>query len=99
LAELSARSLADAVEQHCRDAREIYICGGGAHNRFLLDRLRRHLTRLPLATTAALGIDPDWVEAIAFAWLAKQTLDGKPGNLPAVTGASAARVLGAVYPA
>jgi anhydro-N-acetylmuramic acid kinase len=46
-----------------------------------------------------LGIDPDWVEAIAFAWLAKQSLDGKPGNLPAVTGARGERVLGAIYPA
>ena len=99
LAELSARSIADAVEQCCPQADELYVCGGGAHNLAVLERLRRNLSQCQIATTAALGMDPDWVEAIAFAWLAKQTLDGKPGNLPAVTGAGGERVLGAIYPA
>ena len=99
LAELSARSIANAVEQHCPHAEEIYVCGGGAHNLHLLDRLRRILPQCRTATTAALGMGPDWVEAIAFAWLAKRTLDGRCGNLPRVTGARGARVLGAVYPA
>lgn len=99
LAELSARSIADAAEQYCPQAREIYVCGGGAHNLWLLECLRRNLPQCHIATTAALGIDPDWVEAIAFAWLAQQTLAGKPGNLAAVTGAAGARVLGAIYPA
>jgi anhydro-N-acetylmuramic acid kinase len=99
LAELSARSIASAVDQYCPQANEIYVCGGGAHNLDLLERLRRNLPQRRIDTTATLGIDPDWVEAIAFAWLAKQTLDGHPGNLPAVTGAGGERVLGAIYPA
>ena len=99
LAELSALSIANAVEQHCPQAEEIYLCGGGTHNLHLLERLRRNLPRCRAATTAALEMDPDWVEAIAFAWLAKRTLEGECGNLPRVTGARGARVLGAVYPA
>jgi anhydro-N-acetylmuramic acid kinase len=99
LAELSARSIADAVARHCPQAEEIYICGGGAHNLCLLDRLGRNLPACRITTTAALGTDPDWVEAIAFAWLARQTLEGKCGNLPEVTGARGPRVLGAIYPA
>ena len=99
LAELSARSIADAVKQHCAQAEELYVCGGGAHNLDLLERLRRNLPHCAIDTTAALGTDPDWVEAIAFAWLARQTLHGRSANLPAVTGAAGARVLGAIYPA
>ena len=99
LAELSARSIAGAVDRYCPQADELYVCGGGAHNLDLLERLRRSLPLCRVDTTAALGIDPDWVEAIAFAWLAKQTLAGRAGNLPAVTGASGERVLGAIYPA
>ena len=99
LAELSARSIAGAVDQYCPQADELYVCGGGAHNLDLLERLRRSLPQCHVDTTAALGTDPDWVEAIAFAWLAKQTLDGSPANLPAVTGAGGERVLGGIYPA
>jgi len=99
LAELSARTIAAAVEQYCAQADELYVCGGGAHNLDLLQRLRRSLPQHRIDTTAALGLDPDWVEAVAFAWLAKQTLDGRPGNLPAVTGAGGERLLGAIYPA
>ncbi len=99
LAELSARSIAAGVDRYCAQADELYVCGGGAHNLDLLERLRRNLPGCRIDTTAALGIEPDWVEAIAFAWLAKQTLDGRPANLPAVTGASGERVLGAIYPA
>jgi len=99
LAELSTRSIATAVDRHCPKSNEIYVCGGGAHNLDLLERLRRSLPHCDIGTTAALGTDPDWVEAIAFAWLAKQTLDGRPSNLPAVTGAAGDRLLGAIYPA
>jgi anhydro-N-acetylmuramic acid kinase len=98
LAELSARSIAEAVSRYCAGAQELYVCGGGAHNLDLLERLRRNLPQCTIATTAALGTDPDWVEAIAFAWLARQTLHGRTANLPAVTGAAGARVLGAIYP-
>ena len=99
LAELSARTIADAVDRYCPQADELYACGGGAHNLAVLERLRRILPQCQITTTAALGMEPDWVEAIAFAWLAEQALDGKPGNLAAVTGAAGARVLGAIYPA
>ncbi len=99
LAELSARSIADALKQYCPQADELYVCGGGAHNLDLLERVRRCLPQCRIDTTAALGTDPDWVEAIAFAWLARQTLAGRPANLPAVTGARGERVLGAIYPA
>jgi anhydro-N-acetylmuramic acid kinase len=77
---------------------EVYLCGGGARNSALLADLAARLTPRTVATTAALGIDPQWVEAAAFAWLARETLQGRPGNLPAVTGASRAAVLGAIYP-
>ena len=99
LTELSARSIAGAIDRSCTQADEIYLCGGGVHNLRLVERLSHNLPGRKIATTAALGLEPDWVEAIAFAWLARQTLDGKAGNLPAVTGAGGLRVLGAIYPA
>jgi anhydro-N-acetylmuramic acid kinase len=99
LLELTAMSLADAVTRECAGAQELYVCGGGAHNGALMQRLGTRLPNLKVATTATLGIDPDWVEALAFAWLARQTLHHAPGNLPAVTGARGERILGAIYPA
>jgi anhydro-N-acetylmuramic acid kinase len=98
LLEFSARGIADAMQQYCRGTQELYLCGGGAHNGALRTRLSE-LLPVTLALTDDLGIDADWVEAAAFAWLAKQTLEHKPGNLPSVTGASGYRVLGAIYPA
>lgn len=99
LLEFTAMSLAEAVSRECPGAQEVYVCGGGAHNGALMQRLGARLPHLRVATTAALGIDPDWVEALAFAWLARQTLHHAPGNLPAVTGARGERVLGAIHPA
>lgn len=99
LSELTARSVADAVERHCPGTEEILVCGGGAHNRDLLARLCRALPGKPIESTVGVGVDPDWVEAIAFAWLAQRTLKGEPGNVPAVTGARGSRVLGTIYPA
>lgn len=78
---------------------EVYICGGGAANPLLMADLALLLPNNSVMTTAAIGIHPDWVEAIAFAWLAKQHIHKLPGNLPAVTGASRAAILGAFYPA
>lgn len=98
LLEFTAKSLCDAVSRECSSARELYVCGGGAHNSALMQRIHVHLPNVRVATTAALGIDPDWVEALAFAWLARQTLHHAPGNLPSVTGAWGARILGAIYP-
>ena len=72
--------------------------GGGVHNPHLLARIAAHLPGVHVESTAAHGLDPDSVEAMAFAWLARETLAGRPGNLPAVTGARGPRVLGVVYP-
>ncbi len=99
LLELSARSVADAISRHATDAIDVLACGGGVHNGVLMRRLGELLAPCALASTAEHGIDPDYLEATAFAWLARQRLLGLPGNLPAVTGARGPRVLGAVYPA
>ncbi|PWB60009.1 MAG: anhydro-N-acetylmuramic acid kinase [Nitrosomonadales bacterium] len=99
LLELSARAIANAIRQYCPDADEIFLCGGGAHNTALRERVAILLPNLPIALTGTLGINADWVEAAAFAWLAYRAQHGLPGNLPAVTGARGARILGATYPA
>jgi anhydro-N-acetylmuramic acid kinase len=98
LVALTAQSIYDALSK-CGDVNEVYLCGGGAHNKLLLDSLQALLGEIPVLATNDLGIDVDWVEAVAFAWLAKQTLENKPSNLPEVTGAKGLRVLGAIYPA
>lgn len=99
LLELSAHSITHALQRWSQDCEEIYVCGGGAHNGALLQRLQTLLAPCRLATTEALGLSPDWVEAVAFAWLGWQTLHNRPGNLPAVTGARGPRILGAIHPA
>lgn len=99
LLELTAATIARAVRRHCPGAREVFVCGGGARNHALLARLATLLAGRRVATTAVLGIEPEHVEALAFAWLARQALRRRPGNLPAVTGARGPRVLGAIYPA
>ena len=78
-------------------ARHGYICGGGAHNLYLLERLQLALPECGLATTAALGLDPDFVEASAFAWLARERMQMRPGNIPEVTKARREAILGGVY--
>jgi anhydro-N-acetylmuramic acid kinase len=96
LLEYTAATVADAVRRHAPGA-SLYACGGGAHNSALLAELARRLSPARVATTAALGLDPDYVEAIAFAWFAHRTLAGLPSNAPSVTGARGARILGGVY--
>jgi anhydro-N-acetylmuramic acid kinase len=99
LLELTAQSIAQAIQRHCARAQAVFVCGGGAHNRTLMARLATLLPQQRVAETGTLGLDADWVEALAFAWLARQTLLRAPGNLPQVTGAKGPRVLGAIYPA
>jgi anhydro-N-acetylmuramic acid kinase len=99
LLELSARSLMEAIETNAPEAARVLICGGGAYNTALMRRLSALAHVRKLESTAAYGIEPAWVEAVAFAWLARQTMLGLPGNLPAVTGAKGPRVLGAIYSA
>ena len=97
LCRLTARCIADAIKQHAPQTSEIYVCGGGACNQRLMAMLKEELPGKRLETTIRLGIAPQWVEATAFAWLARQNLQSSAGNLPAVTGASGLRVLGGVY--
>ncbi len=99
LSEFTAATIAMGLKSNPVNITEAYICGGGAHNTDLMQRLARVLQIDKLDTTTALGIHPDWVEATAFAWLAQQTLQGIAGNSPVVTGAVGARVLGGIFPA
>ena len=99
LAELTARTVAEAALQHSSGVKHVYVCGGGANNTHLLARLEAQLPGARVQSTAALGIDPAWVEAAGFAWLAYRTINHQPGNLPAVTGAGKYAVLGAIYSA
>ena len=96
---LTGHSITDAIQRHCPGANEVYLCGGGAHNRALVDHLSRDLPGCRLQMSDVLGIGTDWMEAVAFAWLAQQALEGHPANLPAVTGAKHPCILGAIYPA
>lgn len=97
LLELTAQSVASATRS-CGPFQALILCGGGVHNRALVARLKALAAPARVESSAQHGIDPDYVEATAFAWLAKRALLGESGNLPAVTGARGARVLGAVYP-
>ena len=95
LAELTAATIADACRAFGAD--ECRVCGGGARNEHLMTRLAARLAPAEVTSTAALGVDPGSVEALAFAWLARERLAGRAANLPAVTGAKGPRVLGAVH--
>ncbi|OLL29830.1 anhydro-N-acetylmuramic acid kinase [Burkholderia sp. SRS-W-2-2016] len=100
---LTAVTVAREIERHASDARAVYVCGGGARNPEIMKALQHALedsgvSGVPVMTTDALGVPPSQVEPLAFAWLAMRCIARLPGNLPAVTGASAERVLGAIYP-
>lgn len=86
-----------SIQQCLPPVDEYYICGGGAKNDFLKQRLAFHLKSGEIFDTSKLGLHPDWVEAVAFAWLAYQTLNRRQGNLPSVTHARQGSILGAVY--
>lgn len=96
LAELTALTIAAQIRLSAPVADRLLVCGGGWHNSHLLARLKNHLPGLAVSSTAEIGIDPDWMEAMAFAWLASRSLNRQPGNLPDVTGAAGERVLGSV---
>ncbi|MBK3393287.1 anhydro-N-acetylmuramic acid kinase [Psychrobacter sp. M9-54-1] len=98
LTELTAMSTSMQINLFIKanENSSVYVCGGGALNDYLMTRLQAHLPHCTVETTASLGLNPAWVEAVAFAWLARQTLMGETGNLPAVTGASKGVVLGQV---
>ncbi len=96
LCQFSVDSIADAIMSYSPASKRILVCGGGSHNDNLIARLNNRLA-IPILSTSEFGIDPDHVEAVAFAWLAKQTLQHKPGNICEVTGAKTPVVLGGIY--
>ncbi|HET19588.1 MAG TPA: anhydro-N-acetylmuramic acid kinase [Chromatiales bacterium] len=99
LLELTARTLVQAAQDAAPEAERLLVCGGGAYNPVLMQRMQALAGTMHVESTAAHGVEPAWVEALAFAWLARQTMEGLPGNLPRVTGARGERILGAIYPA
>lgn len=96
---LTARTVADALNAAQPGTARLIACGGGVHNPALMRALAATLPRVTVESSAAHGLDPDLVEAMGFAWLARQTVLGLPGNLPSVSGARGPRVLGAIYSA
>jgi len=96
---MSVYAIGNAILKHCRGAQEVYLCGGGAHNTALINQLKRELPGCQVLLTDQLGIEADWLEAIAFAWLAQQTLQGQCANLPQATGARHPCILGAIHQA
>ena len=99
LLELTAASVTDALVRGQPGTQRLLVCGGGVHNPVLLARIAARLPGVAVESTALHGVDPDFVEAMGFAWLARETLAGRPGNLPTVTGAAGPRILGAIHPA
>lgn len=97
LCQFSADSIAQAILRHAPDSKQVLVCGGGVHNKLLMSMLTSHLN-IPVLSTGEFGIDPDHVEAVAFAWLARQTFNHLPGNLCSVTGAKSPVILGGIYP-
>lgn len=98
LTEFTVSACIAGTRDHQRNGAMLAVCGGGARNTYLMQRLQAASPALRVVATDTLGLPALQVEAAAFAWLARQTLCGAPGNLPGVTGAAGPRVLGAVYP-
>ena len=96
---LTARTVADVLQATQPATTRVIACGGGVHNPVMMGALARAMPGSTLESSAAHGLDPDFVEAMGFAWLARQTALGLPGNLPSVTGAAGPRILGGIYPA
>ena len=99
LLELTIQSIARSVLRHFPNSTELYLCGGGARNEALVTRLRSAMFGKRIELTDKLGANADWLEAFAFAWLAKRAVCRLPASLPSVTGARGPRVLGAIYQA
>lgn len=97
LVEFSVTSIVNAIQQWAKSTQQVVACGGGCKNKFLMHCLAKKLAPITLHTSNEFGIDVDWVEATAFAWLAHQTINRKPGNAPRSTGAKGPRVLGGIY--
>src|SRR5450631_4246691 len=98
LTRLTATAIARSLQQFRSGAHDVVVCGGGAFNATLMRMLAQECAPVPVVSSESLGIAPDHVEALAFAWLAREHVEGRSASLPAVTGARQARVLGARYP-
>jgi anhydro-N-acetylmuramic acid kinase len=96
---LTGHAISAAILRICPGTEEVYLCGGGAHNLSLLTNLKTALPGCRIQLTDQLGLGADWLEAIAFAWLAQQALQGHCANLPEATGARHPCILGAIYQA
>ena len=94
---LTTYSVADSIEAWCPQCKKILLCGGGSENKFLVKQLERILEKKTIQKTDDYGIPTTWMEAMAFAWLAKRHVEKKPGNIPSVTGADKAVILGMLY--
>jgi anhydro-N-acetylmuramic acid kinase len=99
LTQLTATGIGRAIDRWFPRATDVVVCGGGARNATLLRMLADVCAPRPVMTSSALGVEPDHVEALAFAWLACAHVSSQPGNVPSVTGARGSRILGALYPA
>lgn len=97
LLHLTAATIGDSIKAAGASAKEILVCGGGAFNQTLISVIQSLSPNCQVRTTAHYGVDPQWIEAMAFAWLAKQTMNRRPGNLCAVTGAKREVILGGIY--
>ena len=96
LTEFTAITIADALKAYIGENDEVLVCGGGIHNKYLMDCLRQH-TQMNIVSTEDRNVDPDWVEAILFAWLAKQRIENRSGIIESFTGAREATLLGTIY--
>lgn len=94
----TAQSIAHELARSAQPVTRLIVCGGGVHNVELMRALSDALPDTGVQSSAASGVDPDYVEAVAFAWMAHQTINHLPSNLPSVTGAQGARILGGIYP-
>ena len=99
LVELTVRTISGALAALPSRVQNCYLCGGGAHNRYLMERLALALPECTVTTTAKLGLDPDFVEASAFAWLARERVNLRTGNIPSVTRAQKTTILGGIFAA
>jgi anhydro-N-acetylmuramic acid kinase len=98
LTALTAETVCQAVKAYAPRCRRLIVCGGGVHNNELMRQLQTLLAEISVEDTSAHGLDPDYIEAAAFAWLAKQALENNPVSLPSVTGAARPVILGGIYP-
>lgn len=98
LTELTATTVSTALSKWSPETRELLVCGGGLRNTYLIERITALLPRVEVRSSADAGVDPDWIEAMAFAWLGWRTMKGLSGNANTVTGAQGERILGGIFP-